>query len=202
MIFTSDNGPWLEYGSHGGSAGPLRGSKGTSLDGGTRVPFIARWPGNIPPGSVWHQPAMTIDMLPTLAGLAKAEVPRDRIIDGRDLWPLLSGKLKSGEVHDALYFYWGYELHAVRSGKWKLHVPHAAKEITEPGRDGLAGKSRPIQIGLSLYDLEKDIGEKNDVANENRDVVDRLMKFVERAREDLGDSLTKREGRNLRPAGE
>jgi arylsulfatase A len=202
VVFTSDNGPWLEYGAHGGSAGPLRGSKGTSFDGGVRVPFIARWPGKIQRGSVWNQPAMTIDMLPTLAGLAQADVPADRIIDGRDLWPLLSGKLKSGEVHDALYFYWGYELHAVRSGKWKLHVPHAAKEITEPGSDGLAGKSRPIQVGLSLYDLEKDIGEKNDVQSENREVVDRLMKLVERAREDLGDSLTKRDGKNLRPAGE
>lgn len=202
VIFTSDNGPWAEYGDHGGSVGRLRGSKQTSFEGGMRVPFIARWPKRIPAGSVSHKPLMTIDLLPTLAGLAGAELPRNRHIDGRDIWPVLSGRQKSGDVHEALYFYWGNELHAVRSGKWKLHVPHPSKEVPEPGNGGERGSSRPIKVELSLYDLEKDEGEKVNLAAKHPEVVERLMKFIERAREDLGDSLTKREGKNVRPAGQ
>jgi arylsulfatase A-like enzyme len=201
VIFTSDNGPWAEYGDHAGSAGPLRGSKQTAFEGGQREPFIARWPKKIPAGSVSYKPLMTIDLLPTLAKLAGAQLPQDHIIDGRDLWPVLSGKQKKGEVHDALYFYWGYELHAVLSGKWKLHVPHPSKVVIEPGHGGQPGRSQPIQVPLSLFDLERDVGETTNVADQNREVVQQLMKFVERARADLGDSLTKREGKNVRPAG-
>ena len=144
---------------------------------------------------------MSFDVLPTLAGLAGAELPKERIIDGRDIWPVLSGKQKKGEVHDALYVYWGYELHAILSGKWKLHLPHPSKEVVEPGRDGKPGRAQPIQVPLSLYDLEKDVGEKTNVADQHPEVVQQLMKFAERARADLGDSLTKVEGKNVRPAG-
>jgi arylsulfatase A-like enzyme len=202
VIFTSDNGPWAEYGDHAGSAGPLRGSKQTTFEGGQREPFVARWPKKIHPGSVSGMPLMNFDLLPTLAKLAGAEVSKDRIIDGRDIWPALSGKRKKGDIHDALYFYWGYELHAVLSGKWKLHLPHPSKVVVEPGHGGLPGKSRPIQVPLSLFDLENDIGETTNVADQHPDVVRRLMVFVERARADLGDSLTKQEGKNLRPAGQ
>lgn len=201
VIFTSDNGPWAEFGDHAGSAGRLRGSKQTAFEGGQREPFIARWPRKIPAGSVSHTPLMTIDLLPTLAKLAGAEVPKDRIIDGRDLWPVLSGQQKKGEIHDALYFYWGYELHAVRSGKWKLHLPHPAKEIPVPGQGGQPGASKPIQVPLSLFDLEKDAGETTNVADQHPESVRQLMKFVARARADLGDSLLKLEGKNVRPAG-
>ena len=201
VIFTSDNGPWLEYGDHAGSAGPLRGSKGTAFEGGQREAFVARWPKRIPAGSVSSTPVMTIDLLPTLAGLAGAQVPKDRIIDGRDIWPLLSGSKTRGEFHDALYFYWGYELHAVRSGRWKLHLPHPAKVINTPGNGGEIGPSEPIDVPLSLFDLESDVGEKTNLVDKHPEVVGRLMKYVERAREDLGDSLTKREGRNVRPPG-
>ncbi|MBO0800828.1 MAG: arylsulfatase, partial [Blastocatellia bacterium] len=130
-----------------------------------------------------------------------AELPKDRIIDGRDIWPVLSGKQKKGEIHDALYFYWGYELHAVLSGRWKLHMPHPSKVVVEPGHGGKRGRSQPIQVPLSLFDLEQDIGETTNVADQHPEVVQRLMVFVERARADLGDSLIKLEGKNVRPAG-
>lgn len=201
VIFTSDNGPWAEYGDHAGSAVPLRGSKQTAFEGGQRVPFVARWPKKIQAGKVSALPLMTIDLLPTLAKLAGANVPQDRIIDGRDLWPVLAGTQK-GDVHDALYFYWGYELHAVRSGKWKLHLPHPAKEIPVPGKGGQPGASNPIQVPLSLFDLEKDPGESINLVAQHPEIVQQLMQYVERARADLGDSLVKREGKNLRPAGQ
>lgn len=201
VIFTSDNGPWLPYGNHAGSAKPLREGKGTAFEGGVREPFIARWPGQIPAGSSTRAPAMTIDLLPTIAKLAGAEVPKDRIIDGRDIWPLLSSRRAATSPHDAFYFYWGRELHAVRSGKWKLHLPHPYRHLEEPGRDGKPGRETQQQIGLALFDLENDLGETTNLADKHPDVVQKLMVFVERARADLGDALTQREGKNLRPAG-
>ena len=200
VIFTTDNGPWLSYGNHAGSAKPLREGKGTEMEGGVRVPFIARWPGRIPAGATSREPVMTIDLLPTLAKLIGAEVPQDRIIDGLDIWPILSGK-KVKSPHDALYFYWGKELQAVRAGKWKLHLPHTYRFIETPGADGKPGKDTYPKIELSLYDLEADIGETTNLADKYPEVVKQLMVFVERARADLGDSLTGREGKNVRPAG-
>jgi arylsulfatase A-like enzyme len=200
VIFTSDNGPWALYGDHGGSAAPLRGYKATAFEGGVRVPFIARWPKRLPAGRVIHNPAMTIDVLPTVARLIGAKLPADRIIDGRDLWALLSGAKNASDPHDALYFYWGQELQAVRSGRWKLHLPHDY-DIHTPGNGGGRGKVSRQRIELSLFNLETDIGETTNVADQYPDVVNRLMKYVERARTDLGDSLTGREGKNLRPAG-
>lgn len=201
VIFTSDNGPWLSYGNHAGSSGPLREGKATAFEGGVRVPFVARWPGRIPKGAVGHLPAMTIDLLPTLARLAGARVPTERIIDGRDLWPLLAGQHTAAAPHDALYFYWGAELHAIRSGKWKLHLPHPYQSLDAAGSDGKPGKSVRKEIELSLFDLEKDPGETTNVVEQNPEVVKKLLEYAERAREDLGDSLTKRTGKNVRSAG-
>jgi arylsulfatase A-like enzyme len=167
VIFTSDNGPWLSYGNHGGSAGPLREGKGTAWDGGVREPFAARWPGKIPAGTVSSEVAATIDLLPTLAKLADAPLG-DKKIDGKDIWPLLSGQKDAKSPHEAYYFYWGRELHAIRSGKWKLHFPHVYRSLTgTPGRDGKPGGYSQQRTGLALYDLEADVGEKNDVAVEN-----------------------------------
>jgi arylsulfatase A-like enzyme len=202
IIFTSDNGPWASYGNHAGSAGPFRESKATAFEGGVRVPFIARWPGRIPNGATQHGPAMTIDLLPTVAGLAGATVPSDRIIDGRDIWPLLASSRRTADPHDALYFYWGRELHAVRSGRWKLHVPHPYQSLESAGKDGSPGKYVRKEIELSLFDLDKDPGESTNVAHVHPDVVKKLMDYVERAREDLGDSLTNRPGKNVRAAGQ
>lgn len=201
VIFTSDNGPWLPYGNHAGSAKPLREGKGTAFEGGVREPFIARWPGKIPASSVSRVPAMTIDLLPTIARLVGAELPKERIIDGRDFWQILSGQKAARSPHDALYFYWGRELHAVRSGKWKLHLPHSYRHLENAGKDGQPGKDVYPNLELSLFDLEKDMGETMNLAGKHPEVVKELMTFVERAREDLGDSLVKREGKNIRPAG-
>ena len=202
VIFTSDNGPWMSYGNHAGSPGPFRESKGTTFEGGVRVPFVARWPGRIPKGAVGRRPAMTIDLLPTLAALAGAAVPADRRIDGLDIWPLLSGQRTAGDPHDALYFYWGPELHAVRSGQWKLHLPHPYQSLERTADDGAPGRYVRKEIGLSLFDLEKDPGEKINAADAHPEVVARLMKYAERAREDLGDSLTARTGSHVRAAGQ
>jgi arylsulfatase A-like enzyme len=201
IIFTSDNGPWLSYGNHAGSAGAFREGKGTAFEGGVRVPFVARWPGRIPKGSVEHLPAMTIDLLPTLAGLAGATVSDERLIDGRDMWPLLASRPDARATHDALYFFWGRELHAIRSGRWKLHLPHPYQSLELAGEDGRPGTYVRKEIELSLFDLENDAGETTNVADANPDVVARLLEYAEQAREDLGDTLTKRSGKNVRLAG-
>jgi arylsulfatase A-like enzyme len=201
VIFASDNGPWMSYGNHAGSPGPFRESKGTSFEGGVRVPFLARWPGRIPKGAVGHQPVMTIDLLPTLAKLAGAPVSKERIIDGLDIWPVLTDPRTAPSPHESLYFYWGPELHAIRSGRWKLHLPHPYQSLERTGADGLPGAFVRREIALSLFDLEKDAGETTDVAGQNPAVVQRLQEYAERARGDLGDSLTKRVGRNVRIAG-
>jgi arylsulfatase A len=201
VIFTSDNGPWLSYGNHAGSAGEFREGKGTTFEGGVRVPFVARWPGRIPKGAVGTQPAMTIDLLPTLARLAGATASTERTVDGRDIWPLLANAATAPAPHDALYFYWGTELHAIRSGRWKLHLPHPYQSLAQAGNDGSPGKYVRKELELSLFDLEVDPGESTNVAERHPEVVKTLLEFAERARDDLGDSLTKRVGKNVRSPG-
>jgi arylsulfatase A-like enzyme len=166
-----------------------------------RVPFVARWPGHIPKGAQSAEPAMTIDLLPTVARLAGAAVPKDRIVDGLDIWPLLGASSGATSPHEVLYFYWGQELHAVRSGRWKLHLPHPYQSLDAAGADGAPGKYVRKEIELSLFDRVADPGETTNVAAANGKVVEDLMRFVEKAREDLGDSLTKRTGKNVRPVG-
>lgn len=201
VVFTSDNGPWMSYGNHAGSPGLFRESKGTSFEGGVRVPFIARWPGRIPKGAVTDLPAMTIDLLPTLASLAGAPAPSGRIIDGRDIALLMTHPHEAKAPHETLYFYWGGELHAVRRGKWKLHVPHPYQSLERAGRDGSPGAYARKDLPLSLFDLEKDPAESANLADQHPDVVATLLRDVELAREDMGDSLTGRVGKNVRPAG-
>jgi arylsulfatase A-like enzyme len=201
VIFSSDNGPWLLYGNHAGSAGPLREGKATVFEGGVRVPFIARWPGRIPRGRVCAELATAMDLLPTLAKLAGAEPPADRRIDGRDIWPLLSGAPGARTPHEAFYYYWGRELQAVRSGPWKLHFPHTWPKPSPPGRDGRPGRYAQFEIGRALFNLESDLGETRDLAAGHPDVVRRLETLAEIARADLGDSATKREGSGVRPPG-
>ena len=202
VIFTSDNGPWLSYGNHAGSRGSFREGKGTTFEGGTRVPFVARWPGRIPRGAVGRLPAMNIDLLPTIARLAGAPLSAERIIDGRDMWPLLANDRNAAAPHDAFYFYWGRELHAIRGGKWKLHLPHPYQSLEAAADDGRPGKYVRKDMELSLFDLEADPGESTNVAGANPGVVKQLLEYAERAREDIGDSLTGRTGRNVRLAGQ
>ena len=201
VVFTSDNGPWLPYGDHAGSALPLREGKGTTFDGGVREPCIMRWPGRIPAGTVCREMAWSMDLLPTIARLAGTNAPTDRIIDGKDIWPLMSRQPGAKTPHEAYYYYWDHGLEAVRSGQWKLHLAHEYRHLSIPGQGGKPGKYSNERIGVALYDLEKDVSETNDVTAAFPDVVVRLKSFAENARGDLGDSLTKRIGRNLRPPG-
>jgi arylsulfatase A-like enzyme len=201
VIFTSDNGPWLSYGDHAGSARPLREGKGTSFEGGVREPFAARWPGHVPAGAVSSEPVMTIDLLPTFARLAGAAISTDRLIDGKDISPLLLGQAGARSPHEALFFYWGRDLQAVRSGRWKLHLPHSYQALATPGSGGNPGKYVTKSIELALFDLESDPGETQNVTEGHPEVVQRLQQLAESAREDLGDAATKRTGKNVRAPG-
>jgi arylsulfatase len=203
VLFASDNGPWLNYGNHAGGAGPLREGKGTCWEGGVRVPCVARWPGQIPAGSVVTEPVMTIDLLPTVAKLVGAGLP-ERPIDGKDVGPLLRAEPGAKCPHEAYYFYYHVnELHAVRSGKWKLILPHTYRTLKgqEPGRDGKPGRYVQQKVGQELYDLEADVGETTDVVAKHPDVVERLLGYAEKARADLGDALTERDGPGRREPG-
>lgn len=201
VLFTSDNGPWLSYGNHAGSAGPLREGKGTAWEGGVRVPCIARWPERIPAGMVCEEVAATIDLLPTIAKLAGARLPRRRI-DGKDIWPLLAAQPGAKSPHEAYYYYWNRELHAVRSGPWKLHFPHSYRSLDgPPGQDGKPGRYVQRRCGLELYNLQSDVGETTNVADQHPEVVEQLSRLADVARRDLGDSLHNITGAGVRPPG-
>lgn len=201
VVFTSDNGPWLSYGDHAGSAGPLREGKGTSFDGGVRTPCLMRWPGKVPPGRVCREPVTTMDMMPTVARITGATAPLDRIIDGRDISPLMFGTAGARSPHEAIFIYWRQELQAVRSGQWKLHFPHDYLHIDVPGAGGKPGIVGERHIGRALFDLEADPGETNDVSKDNPQIVARLQDLAQRCRADLGDSRTKTKGQGSRPPG-
>jgi arylsulfatase A-like enzyme len=202
VFFTSDNGPWLSYGNHAGSAGPFREGKGTTWDGGHLEPALARWPGKVPAGATCRELVSSIDILPTFARLAGGQPPQDRIIDGRDIGPLLTGQPGAKTPHETFYYYWNLGLEAVRSGPWKLHLPHNYRTLAgEPGRDGEPGPYKQGRTELALYNVADDVGEQHDVAKEHSDVVERLLKIAETARADLGDSLTGRKGANRREPG-
>ena len=184
VIFTTDNGPWLRFGKHGGSADPLRDGKFTSYEGGMRVPTIAWSPGRIPAGKTRSEIAATIDLLPTFADYAGAEVPNDRVIDGRNIRDLLEGKDGSKSPHDA-YF---YLTDAVRQGKWKLHVK--ARSTV---------KGQPVGKLPALYDLSTDIAETINVAAEHPEVVARLKKLLDAHAADL-EANARPVGRIPKPA--
>ena len=198
VIFTSDNGPWLTYGHHAGAKGMLREGKGTEFEGGVRVPFVARWPGKIPAATTSNEPTMTIDLLPTLVGYAGGVVQTEPKIDGRNISAIIEAKPNAKSPQEAYYFYWGDALHAVTSGKWKLHFPHPYLHIIEGGSDGKPGKSETRKIELSLFDLDADITESKNVADQNPDVVKKLQMLGDKIREELGDSLTGKKGSKLR----
>ena len=201
VIFASDNGPWLLYGDHAGSALPLREGKATAFEGGVRVPCLMRWPGKIPAGAVCRELAATIDVLPTLAHLAGAEVPPERIIDGKDIWPLISGQPGAKTPHEAYFYYWNLHLQAVRSGQWKLHFAHDYPTPNPVGGKAKPGNYATQKIGLELFDLVTDAGETTNLAGKHPEVVARLQELAEKCRQDLGDSATGRKGMNVRPPG-
>jgi len=175
VIFTADNGPWLNYGDHAGSAAPLREGKGTMFDGGCRESTLMWWPGKIPANSVCHEPAMTIDLLPTIAHLIGAKLPEHKI-DGKNIWTLMKNSKRAKSPQEAYYFYYGNQLQAVRSGKWKLHFPHGYRTMAgrPGGKGGIPTNYSQAKIGLSLFDLEKDIGETTDLKDKFPEITARL----------------------------
>lgn len=223
VIFTSDNGPFLSYGDHAGLAGPLREGKLTTFEGGMRSPFLARWPGHVPAGRVSDAMFTTMDLNVTLTRLAGA-TPANTKLDGTDLAPLLLGR-SDAKGREEFWYYSGDELHAVRQGDWKLHVPHEYLTVAaEPGRGGkpsnwanmkpqsiensgirgIASRHgyRVEKLELSLYNLKSDPGERVNVAATHPEIVARLQTVVSAARADLGDALTGVKPTNARPVGD
>ena len=199
VIFTSDNGPWLSYGNHAGSAGPLREGKGTSWEGGVREPCIMRWPGKIPAGTECDELAATIDLLPTISHLIGAELP-EHSIDGLDIWPLMSGQDGATTPHQYYCYYWGKHLQCIRSGDWKLHFPHSYRSLAgEAGNNGSPGDYIQRKTDLALYNLRDDLGEQVDLKHKHPEIVKMLMAYAEEARQQLGDSATKTTGSGYRP---
>ncbi len=203
VIFTTDNGPWLPFGDHGGSAGPLREGKGTSFEGGVRVPMLARWPGKVPAGTTCSEPAMTIDLLPTVAKLIQAPLPT-RHIDGKDIGPLLLAEPEAKSPHEALFFYWHAELQAVRMGPWKLHFAHNYPSMAgrEGGKEGKPAGAAQARIEESLFNLHDDPGETRDLKVQHPDIVQRIHQLADAMRAQLGDSARKLPPTSARPAGE
>ncbi len=174
VIFSSDNGPARPPVGIG-SAGPLRGSKGTTWEGGLRVPTVIRWPAGIAPGSDTDELLTAMDLLPTFGRLAGGKIPEDRVIDGKDVLNVLTEGAPS--PHEVFFYHRSNLLQAVRAGKWKLQL----------------GGPKQHGGGKSLFDLESDIGETNNVAAQNPEVIARLRAYVKDFKSDIG--------RNKRPAG-
>ncbi len=159
-----------------------------------------RWPGEIKPDTVCKKMASTIDLLPTIAEIAGATLPENKI-DGVNILPLLKGKNEN--PRNVFYFYYGNALQAIRQGRWKLHFPYSYRSYkgVEPGKNGYPGSKINRTTELELYDLKNDISEENNVINKHEDVVRRLQKLAEKARWELGDSLTEQKGQEIRPEG-
>ena len=180
VIFTTDNGPWLSYGNHAGSAKPLREGKGTAWEGGVRVPCIMRWPKKIPSEKICSTPAMTIDILPTIAELTESDLP-NHSIDGKSIFPLMKGNPQAKSPHEAYFFYWGANLHAIRKGNWSLHLPHSYRSLKDqPGKDGIPSKYIQKSTGIALFDLKNDIGQKEDLSEIHPNIVKRLKNLGEK----------------------
>ncbi len=179
VIFTSDNGALAR--DDGGSNAPLRGAKASTWEGGQRVPLIVRWPGHVPAGATTDAVTTTMDLLPTFAALAGVDLAPDRVIDGHDLSDVLFGGEHSG--HDEFAYYWMNDLHAVRSGRWKLHVARGGAACTE------------------LYDLADDVAETTDLGSAQPEQVARLQELADDYRRRLGDARLGITGEAVRPIG-
>lgn len=202
VIFTSDNGPWLNFGNHAGSAGPLREGKGSMWEGGPRVSTIMRWPGKIPEGTEINQIASTIDILPTLAEITGAALPEKKI-DGVSILSLMIGQ-KEANPRNQFYYYYGGDLIAVRKDNWKLVFPHTYRsyEGVEPKNDGFPGPYGKGEVTeLELYDLDNDIGETNNLVAQYPKIVEELKIIGDLAREELGDRIQNKKGKAVRKPG-
>ena len=202
LIVTSDNGPWLNYGNNAGSSGGLREGKGTSFEGGQRVPCLMSWKGVIPEGIICNNLASSIDILPTIAAISGAALPKKKI-DGVNIFELMKGDFSQNPREHFLYYYRKNSLEAVRKGNWKLIFPHPTRsyEGFVPGKDGLPGQvNENFFFEGGLFDLRRDPGERYNVRGEHPEIEAELLKIAAAAREDLGDDLTKNPGKNRRPA--
>jgi arylsulfatase len=203
VIVTSDNGPWLNYGNHAGSAGGLREGKGTSFEGGQRVPCLMTWKGKIPAGLVANNLCAALDILPTIVEATAAKMPNRRI-DGVSVLEVLKGNTAVNPRISFLYYYRKNNLEAVRDENWKLVFPHPGRtyEGFAAGKDGMpGGANENYAFEGGLYDLRRDPGERYNVMNDNPEVVKRLTQIADEARQDIGDDLTKSEGKNRRTIG-
>ncbi|MEZ5103550.1 MAG: sulfatase [Draconibacterium sp.] len=188
IIFTTDNGPWLNFGNHGGSAGGLREGKTTSWEGGQRVPFIVKWPGHIPAGTICNQLGCAIDILPSFAKLSGAKLP-DLKIDGVDISELWMGNFNATPRDNILFYYGKNNLNAVRKGNWKLVLPHTWQSYdAKPGMDGHGGpRIRKTVEKPELYNMMRDPGEQFNVIEYFPEIAEEIMPLVEEARKELGD---------------
>jgi len=203
VVFTTDNGPWLNFGNHAGSTAGLREGKGTSFEGGQRVPCIMKWPGVIPEGKICNKLASTIDILPTIASITGTSLPSHKI-DGIDISSLLKGEENANPREEFLYYYTRNQLEGVRKGNWKLVYPHPHRsyEGVLPRNDGWPGKySRDAVDSLELYNLVRDPGERYNVISMYPEIVEELKEIGDKARLDLGDALTGIEGTGTREPG-
>ncbi len=203
IIFTSDNGPWLSYGDHAGSSGIYREGKGTAWEGGQRVPCIIKYPKKLK-HRVIDEPVMGIDWLPTFSAITGSPMSRNKI-DGKNIWPLLTQQVYKTPHEKLLFYYRTNELHAVRSGDWKLYFPRTYRSLNgrNGGTDGIPVKYDINTIkNLELYNLIDDPEEKNNVIDDYPKVVNKLVSYADEARNDLGDNLYKIDGVGLRKVGE
>ena len=204
VIFTSDNGPWINFGNHAGSTGGLREAKGNSFEGGMRVPCLMRWKGKISAGIINNNLSSTIDIFPTIAELLALKLP-DHKIDGLSLVPVLKGDVSTPIRKEFYYYYRKNNLEAVRLDDWKLILPHPGRtyETFKTGENGVPGEvNEEFAFAKALYDLRRDPGERYDVQAQFPEIVAVLEELAEKAREDLGDDLTHRTGKNVRIAGQ
>jgi len=207
IVFLSDNGPWLARSETGGSATPLRNGKGSTYEGGVRVPCVMKWPAKIPAGKVSHGIAANMDLLPTFAALAGAKVPANRKIDGIDISALLL-KPEGKSPRQSFLYYFGNQLHGVRSGEWKLRLKNNLLN-EDVYRQGDLEMLEKVEMPAALYNLTNDPGEQKSVLwdrpNQKKQTHPRVSKhlneMIGKARNDLGDSLTGVKGPNLRPIG-
>ncbi len=185
VVVTSDNGPWTSYGNHAGKT-PYREAKGTGFDGGTRSACIMRFPGRIPAGTASDVMLCTVDLLPTVARLAAAPLPRTPV-DGADVWDLIVGNPGARNPHDYYPFSTGKTVEGVMSGdgRWKLHLPHSYRTLVTAGKDGQPGNYRQEKIGLSLFDMVNDPYETRNVMDAFPEVTRRLRTFAEQYRADM-----------------
>ena len=223
LVFTSDNGPFLSYGEHAGSAAPFREGKLTTFEGGVRMPCLVRWPGHVPAGTVSDALVAAMDFYPTFAKFCGAPLPNAKL-DGIDLSPVFLGK-PDAAGREVFWYYSGDELQAVRKGPWKLHVPHdyltvaadpgrggkpsnwgnlQPKSIQESGVRGIASRHgyRVEALPLSLFNLQTDPGETRNCAAEFPEIVSQLQTVVAAARAELGDGPSSAAAPGVRPAGD